>query len=136
MENVTVRDVQNPTLVEFLQSSDFFVEQVTESVYKVNRSGEPDVFLTIKEGTLFFEVDLGSVIGLDSKELYFTLLDLNTEILPVSVGIDTTEKSDPRLVIVESREISNLDSSELLSVFDSFEIAADKIEAAMSPFIN
>jgi len=61
---------------------------------------------------------------------------LNTEILPVSIGIDTTDESDPRLVLVESRECVNMDRSELLSVFDALEIAVDKIEGLLSEFVK
>ena len=63
-----------------------------------------------------------------SKDFYFKLLDLNTEILPVSLGINSANPDDPRLVLVESREISNLDENEVLSVFDSLELATDKVE--------
>lgn len=136
MENVVVRDVQSSSLKDFLLGNDFFVEQLTDTVCQVNRSGEAPVFVNRGEHTLYFSVDLGSVKDLDSKELYFALLDLNTEILPVSVGIDTTDKNDPRLVLVESRETENLDKNELLSVFDTFEIAVDKVAEVIAPFIN
>ena len=68
-------------------------------------------------------------------DLYFKLLDVNTEILPVSVGINTTN-GDNRLVLVESREYEHLDDNEILSVFDAFELAVDKIEALLTEFVN
>ncbi len=136
MENVVVRDVQSTTMVEFLLNNDFFVEQLSDSVYKVERTGEMPVYVSERENTLFFEVDLCSVKGLDSKEFLYKMLDLNTEILPVSAGIDSCDEADPRLVLVESRESENLDRNELLSVFDAFEIAADKIEVVISSFLT
>ena len=136
MENVVVRNVQSTSLKDFLLGNEFFVEQITDSVLQVTRSGEAPVFINDNGLSLYFSVDLGSMKEMDSKELYFALLDLNTEILPVSVGIDTTEKDDPRLVLVESRETASLDQNELLSVFDAFEIAVDKVEETIAPFIN
>ena len=73
--------------------------------------------------------------GVASELLYFKLLDLNTEILPVSVGIDLTKEDDPRLVLVESREVSNLDENELLSVFNAFELACDRVETVLADFV-
>jgi hypothetical protein len=56
------------------------------------------------------------------------VLDLNTEIQPVSAGIDTSNPDDVRLVLVESREASTLDDNELLAVFDAMELAVDRLE--------
>ncbi|MGD9201738.1 MAG: CesT family type III secretion system chaperone, partial [Chitinispirillia bacterium] len=115
---------------------DFFIEEITEKVLQVNRSGEQPVFITKSGNSIYFSLDLGGISEIGSKELYFKLLDLNTEILPVSIGIDTTDESDHRLVLVESRECSNLDRNELLSVFDALEIAEDKVESTLAEFIK
>lgn len=136
MEDVYVRDLQNSTLEEFLTNNDFFIEEVTDKVIQVNRSGEQPVFITKSDNSIYFSLDLGSISEIGSKELYFKLLDLNTEILPISIGIDTADESDHRLVLVESRECSNLDRNELLSVFDALEIAEDKVESTLAEFIK
>jgi hypothetical protein len=57
---------------------------------------------------------------------------MNTEVLPVSFGINNANPKDPRLVIVESRSTHDLSDQELLSVFDSLEIAVDKAEAILA----
>ena len=136
MQNILIRDLHYSTLEEFLNDNDFFVEKIAENILKVNRSYEQPVYLNRQDNTIYFSIDLGGIKDLGSENCYFKLLDLNTEILPVSVGIDTTEALDPRLVLVESRECSNIDRNELLSVFDALEIAVDKVEGLLSEFIK
>jgi len=136
MQNIFIRDLRYSTMEDFLNDNDFFVEKVSENILKVNRSHEQPVYLNRQDNTIYFSIDLGGIKDLGSENCYFKLLDLNTEILPVSIGIDTTEALDPRLVLVESREFTNIDSNELLSVFDAFEIAVDKVEELLSEFIK
>jgi hypothetical protein len=136
LEKITIRNELETPLMEFLQSNDFFVEQVTDNILRVHRSEELPVFLNVSEQSIYFEVDLGNVSEIANEELYFKLLDLNTEILPVSLGINSTEESDPRLVLVESRETTNLDENEILSVFDALELAVDKVEDLLSGYMK
>lgn len=136
MSEIQVRNLNYSNLEDFLYDNEFFVEKASDSIYKVNRSNEQPVYINHNDNILYFSVDLGCIKDIGSQELYFKLLDLNTEILPVSVGIDTSESSDPRLVLVESRECSNIDQNELLSVFDALEIAVDKIESTLSEFVK
>ena len=136
MEKITIRNELETPLMEFLQTNDFFIEQVTDSILRVNRSGELPVFLNVAEKSIYFEVDLGNISEIASEELYFKLLDLNTEILPVSLGINSTNTDDPRLVLVESRETANLDENEVLSVFDALELAVDKVEELLSGYMK
>lgn len=136
MSEIQVRNLNYSNLEDFLYDNDFFVEKVSDTIYKVNRSHEQPVYLNHHDNTIYFSLDLGSVNDIGSQDLYFKLLDLNTEILPVSVGIDTSEPSDPRLVLVESRECTNIDQNELLSVFDALEIAIDKIESTLAEFVK
>jgi hypothetical protein len=136
VEEITIRNEVETPLMEFLQGNDFFVEQVTDTVLRVNRSGELPVFLNVREQSIYFEVDLGNVSEIASEELYFKILDLNTEIQPVSLGINSTNKDDPRLVLIESRETVNLDENEVLSVFDALELAVDKVEELLSGYLK
>lgn len=119
----------------FLEDNDFFVESVTEAVYKVEREGELPVYIHSRDNNLYFEVDLGGIKGLGGQELFMDLLDLNTEILPVSVGIDSTMPDDPRLVLLESREADNLDENELMSVMGALELAAEKVEVVLRKYV-
>jgi len=134
--DVLVKDHQSAPLVEYLLAQDFEVEEISDSVIKITRENELPIFLNIGEFSIFFEVDLGNVSDFASKELYFELLDLNTEILPVSIGVDSTNKADPRLVLVESRETNNLDSNEILSVISALELATDKVEESLKKYMN
>ncbi len=136
VEEIKIRNELETPLVEFLQTNDFFVEQITESILRVNRSGELPVFLNVAEQSIYFEVDLGNISEIAGEELYFKLLDLNTEILPVSLGINSTNSKDPRLVLIESRETAHLDENEVLSVFDALELAVDKVEELLSGYIK
>jgi uncharacterized protein YjfI (DUF2170 family) len=113
---------------QFLSLNGFSVEDLGNSVYSVVRDDELPVFVKVEDETLFFEVDLGNVSTIANEAFYFELLDLNTEILPVSLGINNSNPEDPRLVLVESREIGTLDDHEVLSVFDAMELAAEKVE--------
>ncbi len=136
MNAIQVRNLNYSNLEDFLYDNDFFVEKASDTIYKVNRSNEQPVYLNHNDNTLYFSVDLGCISEFGSQDLYFKLLDLNTEILPVSVGVDTSEPTDPRLVLVESRECSNIDQNELLSVFDALELAVDKVEATLAEFVK
>ena len=126
MEQIPIRSTKKANLLEFLELREFSVESLGDSVYKVSRAEELPVFLRIGDGNIFFEVDLGNIDAIASQDLYFQLLDLNTEILPVSLGIDNSNRDDPRLVLVERRETSDLCDEELLCVFDALELAVDR----------
>ncbi|MBU1536754.1 hypothetical protein KKF84_15625 [Myxococcota bacterium] len=136
MKNLLVRSIATQTIFEFLADRGFFVEQVTDKVIRVSRDGEIPVFLTMNGNSLIFQVDLGNIKEIGSKELYFRMLDLNTEILPISLALDTSHADDIRLVLVESREVKNLDDNQLLGVFYAFEIATERVELALAEFVN
>ena len=129
MSEVTIHIKKEETLARFLSLNNFDVEDLGNGLLRVVREDELPVYVNHTDNHLYFEVDLGNVSAIGSQELYFKLLDLNTEILPVSFGIDKTNTDDPRLVLVESRETTDLSDNELLSVFDALELAADKAEA-------
>lgn len=134
---VMVKVSREEEITRFLQLKGFEVDDLGEQVYRIRRETELPVFLKISDKNLFFEVDLGNIDSMpQEKEFYFRLLDMNTEILPVSFAIDSTNKKDPRLVLNESRETGDLCDDELLSVFDALEIAVDRAEALLSEFIK
>tara|TARA_B110000037_G_scaffold214391_1_gene270214 strand:+ start:784 stop:1200 length:417 start_codon:yes stop_codon:yes gene_type:complete len=128
MNEVIVKIETQEEFSRFLMLNGFDVEDLGNSVYKVTREEELPVFLKIDEKTIYFEVDLGNANEFCPASFHFTLLDMNTEILPVSFGINNTNPEDPRLVLVESRETSSLNDHEILSVFDALELAVDKAE--------
>jgi hypothetical protein len=133
MKEVIVKIEKQEELSRFLMLHGFDVEDLGNSVYRVSRPEELPVFVKIDEKSLYFEIDLGNLHAFGPASLHFKLLDLNTEILPVSFGINNTNPEDPRLVLVESREIGSLNDHEILSVFDALELAVDRAEELLTP---
>lgn len=127
MQNINIKTNSVEPIVEFFSLRDFFVEELTANMIKVNRSDEEPIIIAYNNDRIYFEMDLGALSGDENHELFFQLLDINTEILPVSVGINSVGAGKPRLVLVESRKVSDLSESELLEVISALEIAEDRI---------
>ena len=136
MKIIKVRSIALVDLIEFLENRDYIVDEVSENILSANKSGEMTVYISLVDDVMYFYVDLGNVTDIADKDLYFKILDLNTEILPVSIGIDTTNEKNNRLVIVESREIDNLDDNELLYIFNAMEIATDKVAILLAEYLD
>ncbi len=117
---------------EFLTLNGFGVEDLGGENFAVTREGELPVMVNVTGGVIRFQVDLCPTSAIDSKDTYFKLLDLNTEVVPVSFGIDSTDSDNPRLVITESRLVSDLNDEELLGVFDTLELATDRAEELLT----
>jgi hypothetical protein len=123
-------------LSRFLESNGFAVDALANDVFRVQREDELPVFLKVDDQQIYFEVDLGNIDAIISQELLLSLLALNTEILPVSAGLDTSHPDDRRLVLVESRETGDLSDHELLAVFDALELAVDRVTEILTPSFN
>ena len=136
VNNITVNTTKTDTFIDFLQIHGFEVEALEDNIYRVVREDELPVFLMVGEEAIYFEVDLGNISELVDKDFFFKLLDANTEILPVSFGINNTNPEDPRLVLAESRVTGDLSDGEVLSVFDALELAAEKAEQILQPYLN
>ena len=136
MSNIQVHIRKSEEFTRFLTLNDFDVEDLGEGVYRVARSDELPVFVNITDNNVYFEVDLGNISEIASKDFYFKLLDMNTEILPVSFGMNSTNADDPHLVLVETRETGDLNDNELLSVFDALELAVDKAEVLLAKYLD
>jgi len=139
MQEIKVHAVKEFDLLGFLAAQGFEVEVLTDNVFKITRDDDLPVFLSHNNGALYFEVDIGSTNdmldqdhGNVRSDLMVEFLDLNTEILPVSFGINSTNPADPRLVLVESRVTGDLSDQELLSVFDALSLAVDKAERLLT----
>jgi len=136
MSEILIATRRTEVFVPFLELNGFVVENVGDDIYKVTRENELPVYVSVYENNMYFEVDLGNVSEFGSKELYFNLLDLNTEILPVSFAVNNSNPEDPRLVLVESRMTVDLSDQELLAVFDALELAVDKAEAVLAEYVT
>lgn len=136
MKTIEIKIERTHDFISFLNASGFTVEDLGNDIYSVQRDEELPVFLKVDDEVIYFEVDLGNVSSIASEELYFKLLDMNTEILPVSLGINNSNPEDPRLVLVESRETGSLNDHEILSVFDAMELAVDKLSPVLASYVN
>ena len=136
MKNILIKLQREDELTRFLEANGFAVEDLTNDVFRVQRDDELPVFLKVDDAQIYFEVDLGNIDAVISQELLVSLLTLNTEILPVSVGLDTSHPEDRRLVLVESRETGDLSDQELLAVFDALELAVDRVSEILTPSLN
>jgi hypothetical protein len=136
MKNILIKLQRDEELARFLESNGFSVEELENNVLRVQRDDELPVFLNVDDKQIYFEVDLGNIDAIINQELLLSLLALNTEILPVSVGLDTSHPEDRRLVLVESRETGDLSDQELLAVFDSLELAVDRVTEILAPSFN
>ncbi len=135
INQVLVRQVSEINLQNFLESHDYLVHEVKPNIYKISRD-QIDVFLIVEEKNIFFELEVGDLAEIEGLEIYQEILNLNTEVLPVSFGLDTKTNNSKRLLILESRERENLDENEILSVFESIEIALFKIQKLLTKYIK
>lgn len=131
-----IHSTRSDTLLDFLQMKGMEVESIESNIYRVVRDGELPVFIDIGDEVLSFEVDLGSIGGIQTEALYEALLECNTRIQPVSFGLDNTNPDDPRLVLLESRVIGDLSDAEVLSVFDALELATDQAENLLASYLK
>ncbi len=136
MKNTMIKLHRDEELSRFLESNGFTVDALANDVFRVQREDELPVFLKVDDQQIYFEVDLGNIDAIISQELLLSLLALNTEILPVSAGLDTSHPDDRRLVLVESRETGDLSDHELLAVFDALELAVDRVTEILTPSFN
>jgi Tir chaperone protein (CesT) family len=136
MNKVLIKTEREDELARFLESNGFAVEELSNDVFSVHRADELPVFLKVDDKQIYFEVDLGNIDSIITQDLLISLLTLNTEILPISTGFDTSNPDDRRLVLVESRETGDLNDQELLAVFDALELAVDSVTALLSPSIH
>jgi len=136
MKKVLIKLQREEDLPRFLESHGFAAEELSNDVFRVQREDELPVFLKVDEHQIYFEVDLGNIDSIISQDLLLALLALNTEILPVSAGIDMSNPDDRHLVLVESRETSDLSDGELLAVFDALELAVDRVTELLTPSIK
>ncbi|PAY99998.1 MAG: hypothetical protein CAK90_07765 [Spartobacteria bacterium AMD-G4] len=136
MKNILIKLQRDEELARFLESNGFTVDDLSTNVLRVQREDELPVFLKVDDKQIYFEVDLGNIDSIISQDLLVSLLALNTEILPVSIGLDTSNPDDRRLVLVESRETGDLSDQELLAVFDALELAVDRATETLAPSFN
>lgn len=126
------------TITEFLELEGYEVEEQQDGeVLVVTDEDGFTIFAVVTDMQVEFMVDICGEDDLKSDDVlkaYRMLLDQNTEILPTCYGIDTTDPSDPRIVLVDSLALENLDANELQLSLSS--LAQNTINAVeiLSPY--
>ena len=104
-------------LEEFLEQEGYEVEEKQNGeVLIINDEDGFTIFAVVTDIQVEFMVDICGENDLQADKLleaYRMLLDQNTEILPTCYGIDTTDSENPRIVLVDSLALENLDVNEV-----------------------
>jgi len=105
------------SIIEFLKQEGYEVtEKEDGNVLVITDEDDFTIFSAITDKQIEFVVDICGEKDLKKDkiaEVYRMLLDLNTEIQPSCYGIDTMESENPRIVLVDSLPLENLDVNEL-----------------------
>ena len=140
MKTINVRSVTVQNLMEFLEDQEYVITEAgTEgdlTVYAVRRSeDEQPVFMWRTNGLLAFRAVLGAEDNIPESRrpaFYRRVLDVNTEIKPLAVGLDT--ESDPAIFVVEAAlTYTNLDAGEVLGVLNAFDV---HMETVIDPILE
>jgi uncharacterized protein YjfI (DUF2170 family) len=126
------------TIKDFLEHEGYEVEEQQDGeVLVVTDEDDFTIFMVVTDIQIEFMVDICGENDLQPGKLleaYRILLDQNTEILPTCYGIDTTERENPRVMLVDSLALENLDENELQLSLSS--LAQNTINAVeiLSPY--
>ncbi len=128
--DITIRSTTQQPLTEFLENHDYLVETLKDNILAVKNIGGPSIYIALENldqaATLYFELSLGELGNLrQNAAVLYKLLDLNSEIAPVSVAINSQAN---QLCLVERLEGENLDSNEILSVLESMGLACLRVQ--------
>jgi hypothetical protein len=120
-----VRQHNAKNIKDLLIENSYLVEEQEEGFLWITLSDyDAQIAVVEQEQSIFFQMDIIGINELKEEvELYKTLLDLNTEILPISLAIDSTNEENKRLILTESLETENLDENELLKIVETFELS-------------
>ena len=127
-------------IVEFLKQEGLKVTEKEDSnVLVISDEDDFTIFSVVNDSQIELMVDICGVNNLIADKLltaYCMLLDLNTKIQPTCYGIDNTEKEDPRIVLVDSLPLEDLDVSEFQLSLSS--IARNTIHAVeiLTPYLK
>jgi len=126
-------------VIEFLEQEGYKVEEQDGGVLIITDEDDFTIFSVVTGLQIEFMVDICGEKDLQQDKLleaYRMLLDQNTEMLPTCYGIDTAEAENPRIVLVDSLALENLDESELQLSLSS--LAQNTINAVeiLNPYLK
>lgn len=91
--------------------------------------------LALTEDSIHFQAEAGQVPTALARHIYRELLALNTQILPLSIGLDRGSRDTHRLLILESRDRSILGREELGVVLRAYQSAVDAAKALIADLL-
>jgi hypothetical protein len=127
-------------IVGFLKQEGFEVSEKEDgNVLIISDEDDFNIFSVVNDSQIELMVDICGENDLVADKLlkaYGMLLDMNTKIQPTCYGIDNTENGDPRIVLVDSLPLGDLDASELQLSLSS--IARNTISAVeiLTPYLK
>jgi len=127
------------SITKFLKQEGYAITEKEDGVVVISDEDDFTIFSVITDEQIEFMVDICGESDLASDKLldvYRMLLDTNTEIQPSCYGIDNTESDSPRVVLVDSLALENLDENELQLSLSS--IARNTIGAVelLTPYLK
>lgn len=120
-----VKQHNTKNIKDLLLENNYHIEEQEEGFLWITLTDfDAQIAVVEQEQTIFFQMDLIGIAELkDDIDFYKTLLDINTEILPISLAIDSSDDMNKRLILNESLETENLDENELLKIVETFELS-------------
>ena len=107
-------------IIEFMEQEGYKIEEKQDGEVLVMTDEDGfTIFAVMTDVQIEFMVDICGENDLQPDKLleaYRMLLKNNTEMLPTCYGIATTDPGNPRVVLVDSLALEDLDASELLSL--------------------
>lgn len=135
--NVFVKKNEIKNLEDILLENGFSMNKEDEILFVHLTDSDAYVAIVENEGSLYFELDLVGINKVrDDIDFYKKILDLNTEILPVSIAINSSDETDNRLIVAESLPTENLDENEILEVLDVMDISLPRILKLIKEYIK
>lgn len=132
---VVSKEVAFGDLKQVLVDNDYDVEVYEKNYYVKLKSRNEVIKLYEKDNFLYFVCVIEKIANLvDERDLYKRMLELNVDIVPISIGIDSKNIEDARIVIIESLATENLDENEIINVIESFEKNIPQIKKIIDLF--
>lgn len=128
----------NADISAFLSENGYRVTE-EKGILIIQDEDELNIFAVVDETQVEFMIDLCSINELDTaqlEEIYESVLDQNTEILPTCFGIDSSDPTDKQLVLVDSLATENLDANELLLSLDSLAVNVVTAHELLLPYLK
>ena len=135
INNIQIRTQLHTPLIDYLENMGYIIDVIDEKILKVNSVGNESIFIVQEDKTLYFEMSLGEVAPIKNLPTFYHLLDLNSEIAPISIAINSEDEKD-QLVLVERHPIDNLDGNELISILEAMELASIRVSEIIEFELN